>query len=384
MEFAWTPEHRAFRQRLRDVLAANLPDNWPVVSNGYDNGSDASVAFSRKFCPILAEEGLLIPHWPKENGGGGLDAFHHWILGEEMWGVGEPRAYQYMSINWVGPAIIKFGTPEQQAEHLPRICGGTISYCQGFSEPGAGSDLAALRTRAEPTGDGRYIVNGQKIWTSAASFADACILLARTGAERHAGISMFIVPMDLPGITVRVIPGMQGERAMHEVFFDDVEVGPECLLGTENGGWKVATEVLANERIGVPRYALTWRGFNKALEHLRLDGRLENAAIRARAARCEAALKAARLAALGVINARIHHRPADVSVNVARYAAVWADRQVVEFLGDFAGDLLFYDVDAVVTAAYKRATSIGIGAGAAEVQLNLVSRNLLQMPRGNA
>lgn len=381
MDFEWTEGHRRFRKRLRDVLDRHLPADWPAVSAGYDNGSEGTVAFARKFCPILAEEGLLIPHWPREYGGEGLDAFHHWILGEEMWGVGEPRAYQYMSINWVGPAIIKFGSPEQQAYHLPRICGGTISYCQGFSEPEAGSDLAALRTRATPTGRG-YAISGQKIWTSAASFADFCVLLARTGGERHSGISVFLVPMDTPGITVRRIPGLQGERAMHEVFFDEAEVDASALMGPENAGWSVAGQILANERIGVPRYALTWRGLNRALEHLRQDGRLGDPVTRARAARCAAALKAARLLALGVIDQRVKGQPADVSVNVARYAAVWADRQVVEFLAEFASDLLFYQVDPVVTAAYKRAMSIGIGAGAAEVQLNLVSRNLLQLPRG--
>jgi alkylation response protein AidB-like acyl-CoA dehydrogenase len=381
MDFRWTDEHRAFRRRLKDVLARHLPDDWATVSAGYDNGSDGAIAFSRKFCPILAQEGLLIPHWPKEHGGEGLDAFHHWILGEEMWGVGEPRSYQYMSINWVGPAIIKFGTPRQRDIHLPRICGGTVSYCQGFSEPDAGSDLAALKMRATPTDTG-YILNGQKIWTSAASFADFCILLARTGGARHSGISVLIVPMNLPGITVRVIPSLQGQRALHEVFFDDVEVDATALLGTENEGWSVVGQILANERIGVPRYALTWRGFARALEVLRRDGRFARDMVQARAARCEAALRAARLMALGVIDRRMRHLPADVSVNVARYAAVWADRLVVEFLGDFASDMLFYDVEPVVTAAYKRATSIGIGAGAAEVQLNLVARNLLQMPRG--
>lgn len=381
MDFQWTDQHRQFRARVRDCLDRHLPKDWPVVSEGYDNGSDGTVAFSRKFCPILAEEGLLIPHWPREDGGEGLDAFHHWILGEEMWGVGEPRAYQYMSINWVGPAILKYGTPEQQAEHIPRICSGTISYCQGFSEPGAGSDLAGLSTKAVPTERG-WAITGQKIWTSAASFADSCVLLARTGGERHAGISVFLVPMDTPGIEVRRIPSLQGHRAIHEVFFDEAEVDHACLLGTENAGWSIAGQILANERIGVPRYALTWRGFRRALEHLRQDGRLKNPTLRAQAGLCEAAMNTARWLALGVIDRRVKNLPADVSVNVARYAAVRADRLVVEFLGTFASDLLFYQVDPVVTAAYKRATSIGIGAGAAEVQLNLVSRNLLQLPRG--
>jgi alkylation response protein AidB-like acyl-CoA dehydrogenase len=378
MDFRWTDEHRAFRQRLREVLARHLPADWPDHSSGYDNGSDAVVAFSRRFCPILAQEGLLIPHWPQAYGGEGLDAFHHWILGEEMWGAGEPRGYQYMSVNWVGPAIIRYGTEEQKAYHLPRICGGSISYCQGFSEPEAGSDLAALRTRARPTDRG-FSISGQKIWTSAASFAEFCILLARTGGDQRGGISVFLLPMDLPGITVRRIPGLQGERALHEMFLDEVDVSASMLLGAENAGWSVVRQILANERIGVARYALTWRGFNRALEAMRRDGRLDSETIRVRAAGCEAALKAARLLALAVIDKRVKSLPADASVNVARYAAVEADRQVVAFLGDFAPDLLFHEVDPVVTAAYKRAASIGIGAGAAEIQLNLVARHRLQL-----
>ena len=381
MDFEWTPEHERFRGRLRGVLDRHLPKDWPEVSGGFDNGSDGSIAFSREFCPILAEEGLLIPHWPKELGGEGLDAFHHWILGEEMWSAGEPRGYQYMSVNWVGPAIIKYGTPEQQALHIPRICSGTISYCQGFSEPEAGSDLASLRTKAEPTGDG-YIINGQKIWTSAASFADYCFLLARTGGERASGISVFLVPMDTPGITCNIIPGLQGRRALHEVFFDDVHVPASALLGAENDGWNVVRQVLANERIGVARYALTWRGFNRALERMRQDGRLENPTIRTRAAHCEAALRAARLLALSVIGQRVNGQPMDSRTSIARYSAANAERLVSDFLSDYAQDVLFPEVDQIITSAYKRSASFSIAAGAAEVQLDLIARNLMHMPRG--
>ena len=153
LEFEWTSEHRAFRGRIRKVLKEHLPDDWPSIS-GFDNGGEVGVAFSRTFAPVLASEGLLIPHWPREVGGEGLDAFHHWILGEEMWSNGEPRGYQYMSVNWVGPAILKFGSDEQRETHIPRICSGTISYCQGFSEPDAGSDLAALKTKAVETDTG--------------------------------------------------------------------------------------------------------------------------------------------------------------------------------------------------------------------------------------
>jgi alkylation response protein AidB-like acyl-CoA dehydrogenase len=380
MDFAWTDEHVAFRRHVREVLDRHLPADWPTVSGGYDNGSDGAVAFSRKFCPILSDEGLLIPHWPKEDGGRGLDAFHHWILGEEMWGVGEPRAYQYMSINWVGPAIIRFGNEEQKAAYLPRICAGTVSFCQGFSEPDAGSDLASLRTRATPTDTG-YIINGQKIWTSAASFADYCVLLARTGGERHRGINVFIVPMNLPGITVRIIPGLQGKRALHEVFFDNVEIPASARLGPEDEGWTIVGQILANERIGAPRYALGWRGFNRAIECMRADGRLEDPIIQARAAQVQARLKAARLTALKVIDGRVKGKGADAETNLARYTLVMADRAMAEFLGEFAQDLISSDSEPLVAVAYKRAASVGIAAGAAEVQLNLISRNLLRMPK---
>jgi len=379
VEFNWTDEHRAFRGRLREVLARELPADWPRLS-GYDNGSEYSVAFSRRFCPVLAAEGLLIPHWPKADGGGGLDAFHHWILGEEMWSNGEPRGYQYMSVNWVGPAILRFGTEEQKATHIPRICGGTVSYCQGFSEPEAGSDLAALTTRAIETDRG-FSISGQKIWTSAASFADFCILLARTGPEAKAPISVFIVPMDTPGVTVRRIPSLQGERSLHEVFFDEVEVPAGAVLGPLNDGWSITRHVLANERIGAPRYALTWKGLNRALEHMRQDGRLKRETVRLEAARCEAAIRAARLMSLQVIDRRVKGLEVDAGVNAARYAMVMADRLVAEFLANNCSDLLFADVDPIIAAAFKRSNSMGIAAGAAEVQLNLISQHLLKLPR---
>ena len=313
-------------------------------------------------------------------GGEGLDAFHHWILGEEMWSNGEPRGYQYMSVNWVGPAILKFGSDEQRETHIPRICSGTISYCQGFSEPDAGSDLAALKTKAVETDTG-YVINGQKIWTSAASFADYCVLLARTGGGRSA-ITVFLIPMTAPGVTVRRIPSLQGSRALHEVFLEDVEVPFSAVLGPPNEGWNVTRQILANERIGVPRYSLAWRGFNRAHHLQRANGRLNEGAVKMRAARCEAALRVARLTALEVIDARVKGIDAGARTSVARYAGASSERLVCDFLADCAPDLLYFDVEPVVAAAYKRAASAGIAAGASEVQLNLISRDLLQLPRG--
>src|SRR5579863_3166060 len=180
MDFGWTEEQQAFRHRVRSFVEASLPADWERLTEGLDVGSPFTVAFARTFCPRLAEQGLLVPHWPSAYGGADADPWMHWILNEEMIRYGEPRSYQYMSVNWAGPALMKYGSPDQKAQILPKIAAGTIFICQGFSEPGAGSDLASLRTSARRQGD-EWVISGQKIWTSAASFADYCFLLARTG-----------------------------------------------------------------------------------------------------------------------------------------------------------------------------------------------------------
>lgn len=379
MDFNWSPEQVAFRERVRSFLADHLPADWGRFSHSFDTGSDTVEAFARDFCPKLAAEGLLVPHWPIEYGGQGFDAWHHWILNEEMFAWGEPRSYQYMSVNWAGPALIAFGTDAQRAEHLQRIAAGTLFYCQGFSEPNAGSDLPALQTRAERTAAG-FRINGSKIWTSAASFADYCVLLARTGGEGRRGITVFLVPMTTPGITVNVIKGLQGQKAFHEVFFEDVEVPETAVLGEVDKGWSVVTGILHNERIGAPRYALTIRGLDHAFAILRREGRLDAPGVRAGAALARAACEAARLQCYGVIDGRVKGKPPSADTNLARYAIVSADRIVTDFIGEHLGDWLITGADPVLNATYRRAGSSGIAAGAAEIQLNAIARSHLDLP----
>jgi alkylation response protein AidB-like acyl-CoA dehydrogenase len=161
-----------------------------------------------------------------------------------------------MGVNWVGPTIMRHGTPEQQRQHLPAIAGGDVIWCQGFSEPNAGSDLASVRTAARRDGDG-WFVNGQKIWTSYATMAQWCFLLARTATreKKHEGLTIFLVPMSREGIEVRPIPCMIGPHHLNEVFFTDVWVTDADVLGPVDEGWKVVQEVLAFERVGIARYA---------------------------------------------------------------------------------------------------------------------------------
>ncbi len=379
MEFAWAPEHEEFRRKIKAAIDRLLPSDWAEKSQ-YDTSSEYVSKFSRTFCPALAKEGLLIPHWPKELGGGGLDPYHHWVLGEEMIKVGEPRSYQYMNVNWAGPAIIRFGTDEQKQQHISKIVAGTHIWCQGFSEPSAGSDLAAIRTTAERTPNG-YVINGSKIWTSGASLADFCFMLARTGTERYGGISVFLVPMKTPGIDVRIIPCLVGERSVHEVFFTNVEVPESARLGDENDGWKVVRAVMHNERVGMPRYALSMRVLDHAVGLLKKKNRFKDAAVRSYAAKTKAALEAARNLMLNIIDDRMKGKAPTATTSVARYALVTGDRWLLGFLNDFMYEEVMSGKDPLINVGYKRTGSTGIGAGSAEIQLNLIARDMLRLPR---
>jgi alkylation response protein AidB-like acyl-CoA dehydrogenase len=379
MDFDWSSDQNRFRQRVRELLHKALPSDWEAKSR-YDTSSRYVSEFSRTFCPLLAREGLLIPHWPREYGGEDLDPYYHWILGEELFAYGDPRSYQYMNVNWVGPAILKFGTEEQKEEHIGRIAAGTHIWCQGFSEPSAGSDLAALSTKAERTDTG-YVIEGIKIWTSGASLADFCLMLARTAPDRYHGISVFLVPMNIPGVTARPIPNFMGEFSLHETVFDHVEVPHSALLGPENEGWQIVRQIMHNERIGQPRYSLAMRGLDRAVALLKAKGRFSGQSVRADAARARAALVASRSLALQVIDARAKRLPPTAFTSVARYALVNADRYVADFLSAYLHDELAAGTDHLVSATYRRTGSTGLAAGAAEIQLNLIGRDFLDMPK---
>src|SRR3954453_9361269 len=251
MDFDLGEQASVLRDRLRTLISTHIAEDYL----GAFTNDPADLAVAQAFCKTLADEGLLTISWPTEYGGGGGSMWDQTVVREEMWAHHEPRGAQYMGLNWVGPAIMAYGTDEQKAQHLPAIASGSVIWCQGFSEPDAGSDLASLATRATDT-DGGWLVNGQKIWTSYAGMAQWCVLAARVGAgERHEGITMFVVPMDAPGITVVPIESMLEPHHLNEVFFDDVTVGPDAVLGEVGGGWAVIRRALAHERVGIARYA---------------------------------------------------------------------------------------------------------------------------------
>ncbi len=375
MEFDWNQQQREFRAEVRAFLADHLPPNWEELAHG--PGSAEQTRFAREFCGALAEAGLLVPHWPARWGGRDADPWTSFILAEEMWAAGEPRGGQYMNVNWIGPTLMRFGSEAQQERYIPPMARGESLWCQGFSEPEAGSDLASLRTRADPHG-AVYRINGQKIWTSYAGHADTCFLLARTSPGKG-GISIFLLPMDTPGITVRQIPSIIGEGDIHEVFFDEVEVPATAMLGEEGQAWSIVRAALSLERVGIPRFALASRMLGRAVALLRREGRFGHSAVE-QAARAHAACEAARLGSYEIIDQRCRGEVPGPEASAARFGTVNAERLVAEFVVEHVPDALS-GADGMLLAHHQRGIVAGIASGAAEIQLNLIATELLQLPR---
>jgi alkylation response protein AidB-like acyl-CoA dehydrogenase len=296
-----------------------------------------------------------------------------------MWSAGEPRGAQYMNVNWIGPTLMRYGTQAQQARYLPPIARGDAIWCQGFSEPDAGSDLASLRTRAERRGD-TYRIDGQKIWTSYAGLAETCFLLARTGTDRKRGISIFLVPMDSAGIEVRSILSLIGEGDIHEVFFDNVEVPATAILGEEGGAWEIIGFSLNNERLGIPRYALARRALDRAVAILQLRGAFASEALRVHAARAASFCEAARFGSYDIVDQRVRGVAGTGGASAARVATVMAERAVAEFVVEYLPESLC-EAEPLLKAHHQRAIVAGIASGAAEIQLNLVATEQLGLPR---
>jgi alkylation response protein AidB-like acyl-CoA dehydrogenase len=380
LEFGWSDDEVRFRRELAAFLDEELPGDWEERAR-HGPGSDAQVAFARDFCPRLAGRGWLTPHWPEAWGGEGASPWRHAILGEEMWARGEPRGPQYMNVNWIGPAILEFGTPEQKQALLPPIARGEALWCQGFSEPDAGSDLAALRTLALREGD-VYRVNGTKLWTSYANHAQHCFLLARSDPDstRQRGLSVLLVPMDLAGIEVREIRSVVGDRYFHEVRFQDVRVPAGQRLGPEGEGWSVVTWALQYERVGAARYARAARTLDALVERVRRLGRLGEPGLLERFGEARAVCEGARVLAWRVIDQRAHGLPPSADANAARVAGTRAERVVSELALEVLGPAAL-EGGSLADAHFRLAMTAGVAVGATEVQLDLVARRVLGLPR---
>lgn len=379
MTFADGEAVRDLRLQLRRMIDEDLPASFHGAFVRGRAGQDVADAFCRR----LAEEGLLTMSWPREFGGADASVWEQTALREEMWAHHEPRGAQYMGLNWVGPAIMRFGTDAQRDQHLGAIANGDACWCQGFSEPEAGSDLASLRLRAERVGDGEWRLSGQKIWTSYASLAQWCFLTARTdnSGSKHHGITVFLVPMDRAGVTVREIDSMLGPHHLNEVFFDDVVAGEAEILGELDRGWDVIRYVLAHERIGIARYARSERILSLLAPYLPDDGRAESDALRAAHARLLVKARTARLMNYRAIAAGT---TAEVpgGVSGARLTTTLLDQEVAALALEVLGEEGLYDDDlapleAWVEEAWRYARSATIASGTSEVQRLLIARAMI-------
>jgi alkylation response protein AidB-like acyl-CoA dehydrogenase len=268
MDFKFTAEHEALRSDVRTFLQETVPTGpGPSRPTSQENW-EQQLAFQKK----LAAKKWVAPAWPVEYGGLGWRHINQMIFSEELAYAGAPDAGRVFNVGMIGPTLIIHGTEQQKREHLPRITNGDVVWCQGYSEPGAGSDLASLQTRAVRDGDD-YVINGQKIWTTGAHHADWCFLLVRTdpSAPKHKGITFLLTDMKTPGITVRPIVNMAGEHEFNEVFFEDVRVPVSNRVSEENNGWYVAMTLLDFERSNVASIAANERTLLLLAEHARAN-----------------------------------------------------------------------------------------------------------------
>lgn len=259
MNLDFTPADEAFRQEVRKFIADNLPSQVKGKGRGQYEGKDDFMAWHK----VLYQKGWIAPSWPKEYGGTGWTSTQKYIFGEECADADAPGTLPF-GLAMVGPVIYTFGNEEQKKQHLPKILSGECWWCQGYSEPGSGSDLASLKTTAVREGD-HYIVNGQKTWTTLAQYADWIFCLVRTDmkAKQQEGISFLLIDMKTPGVTVRPIITMDGAHEVNEVFLDNVKVPVKNLIGKENEGWTYAKFLLGHERAGIAGVARSKRGVER-------------------------------------------------------------------------------------------------------------------------
>jgi alkylation response protein AidB-like acyl-CoA dehydrogenase len=396
MDFRMGEGATALRGQLRTMVGEHIPADFL----GAFTEDPADLEIAQRFCGLLADRGLLCLAWPEEFGGRSASVWEQTVVREEMWAHHEPRGAQYMGINWVGPAIMRHGTPEQQRRHLPPITRGEVIWCQGFSEPDAGSDLASLRTAARPVeadvqpdgeggtarqaGDGGWLVSGQKIWTSYATMARWCFLLARTsrGARKQQGLTIFLVPMSRAGIEVRPIRCMIGPHHLNEVFLDEVRVGPADVLGTVDDGWKVVQEVLAFERVGIARYARCERLLQAAPSAL--GDRWDDlpAELRGLWAGMLVHCRRARLLAYRVLALQSQGRVSPVDTAAYRIAVTKLDQDSAEVLMEMAGLARLAGAGGrrfsrAVQDHWRYAQASTVASGSIEMQRILLARALL-------
>jgi alkylation response protein AidB-like acyl-CoA dehydrogenase len=384
MDLRPTPQQAAFRDELRAWLRANLPEPWrgPLTTEAQKREAlGRARAWQRK----LFEGGWAGIAWPRAYGGRGAGPIEQAIFQEELVRAGAPPRVGVIGEGLVGPTIIQMGTEEQKRKYLPPMLTGDEIWCQGFSEPNAGSDLASLATRAELR-DGAYVVNGQKTWTSFAHVADRCFLLARSdpAAPKHKGITCLLADMHAPGITVRPLRMMSGDSGFNEVFFTDVRVPVAERLGPPNAGWEVAMSALSHERANLgANFTVQFKESIDALARA-ARSRREDPLARQKIAQLVVELEVFRLNMLRAVSRLARTGAPGPEASILKLG--WSElnqkvaRAALEILGDTAlldgadGGRWVYN--------YLRCRGNTIEAGTSEIQRNIIAQRVLGLPKG--
>ncbi|MGB0084726.1 MAG: acyl-CoA dehydrogenase family protein [Rhodomicrobiaceae bacterium] len=399
MDLRFTDEENAFRDEIRTFMQKEIPvEIRRKVSEGHETRRDDLVLCQR----ILNAKGWAVPRWPIEWGGQPWTPVEHYIFLEEMHQNSVPQPLQF-NCDMVGPVIAHFGTEEQKRRFLPRIANLDDWWCQGFSEPGAGSDLASLKTRAVRQGD-HYVVNGQKTWTTLAQYADWIFCLVRTdpAAKKQEGISFLLIDMKTPGITVRPIITIDGRHEVNEVFFDDVRVLVANLIGEENKGWDYAKFLLGHERTGIARVGTTkqrLRRIRRIAEQTPAgEGTVwDNPAFQARFALAEIELKALEITQMRIVSQQRHGeagKDSNAAASILKikgselqqtatellleaagpYALVHMERPGEEGSNDPLADLEWASLAADNYFNYRK---VSIYGGSNEIQRNIIAKAVL-------
>jgi len=401
MDPVYSPEAEEYREKIQAFLGEHLPANWQGMGA---LGEEALTTFMAEWRQILSANRLLAPSWPAEYGGGGLSALEKVILAEEFQKAGVPTGggNDVFSIQMVGNTILNWGSDEMKAEFLPKIISGDYVFCQGYSEPNAGSDLAALMCKAELDGD-EWVINGQKIWTSAGMTANWIFVLTRTDftSSKHKGITFLLVPMDQPGVEVRPIAMMSGESEFNETFFTDARTAKENVVGEVNGGWAVAMTLLGYERgEAAATTPIAFRTeLDRLLEMAKERGVADDPVIRQRLAAAYAKVEIMRFMGLGTLTRFInghtpgpaeslfklywseHHKNiTELAVDILGADAMWIEgqRPMTSFSTDLPGAP---NTSASWVGTFFNARAGTIYAGTSQVQRNIIGEMVLGLPK---
>ncbi len=394
MDLSYTPEQEAFRLKARAWIKANLPKREEGPAS-MEPGDPQRVRALKEWQRKLYDAGYVAMGWPKEYGGQASDVVSQTILNEELVMARAPGLIGMMGILMVGPTLIQWGTEAQRQRYLPKILSAEEIWCQGYSEPGAGSDLAALKTRAELVGD-EFIINGQKVWTSNAQIADRMFCLVRTDPEapKHKGISYVLIDMKTPGINVRPLIQMTGDAGFNEVFFEDVRVPRENLVGELNQGWMVANSTLAHERNMLGSTTTTQQTFNAVVRLAKSHQRCgrpasEDPVIRQKLADILLRVEAMKYHSFRQLTDNIKKRPPGIGASVNKLVSTELNHDIgalaIEIMGSY-GPLERSSKHVIDRGSWPLewmfALGLVIGGGTSQIQKNIISERGLGMPRG--